>query len=190
VSDTLAASSTFSRTTQSFKDRELVGPLNLNSGEIRRVQTLGEIRTAQNDQASATSNPGAFQVTAQSGSSLVLWAQNRVVLKPGFRSMAGSVLWATVDANMNGYSDMEESIDSDGDGLFDAWEFEHGLNVFGSPNDPALVNSAGNKISSDTNMNAKTAPMPAGFQLVIRYPNNTYAGVRTSNWSITGISAP
>jgi hypothetical protein len=44
--------------------------------------------------------------------------------------MAGSVLWATVDANMNGYTDMEEATDSDGDGLCDAWEADNGLNPF------------------------------------------------------------
>jgi hypothetical protein len=29
---------------------------------------------------------------------------------------------------MNGYSDVEEATDHDGDGIPDAWEFDHGLN--------------------------------------------------------------
>lgn len=89
----------------------LVIPSNITfaNGSVTAYEALS---TVQN-QGNATLN---------SGSNVILLAGQYVNLKPGFRVHAGGELWVLSDSNRNGISDYLESIDSDGDGYFDALE--------------------------------------------------------------------
>lgn len=62
------------------------------------------------------------QFEYSSGSVGALIAGQRINLKPGFKALTGSDVWAFIDANFNGISDYGESSDADGDGYFDALE--------------------------------------------------------------------
>lgn len=106
---------------EAFAERKIVTSRTLASGTGQLITSTGEIQTQENQ--------SGISVYAASGSNLVLWAGGRIVLKPGFKAQSGSFFWAAVDHNNNGYSDMEEATDTDGDGLPDAWEFDHGLNM-------------------------------------------------------------
>jgi hypothetical protein len=119
VYDTSGSASS-QRSFEIFSGTLTISPITIASGMARMFSHTGQILT--------TEHASAPQVTAENGSTLILWAGGRVILKPGFKASAGSFFWAAVDHNMNGYSDMEEQTDTDGDGLFDAWEVDHGLN--------------------------------------------------------------
>lgn len=63
-------------------------------------------------------------VTVVNGGKAVFWSSTKVVLKPGFWAIpAGQGYFrAAIDSDLDGFSDVEESIDSDGDGMHDSWE--------------------------------------------------------------------
>jgi hypothetical protein len=188
VGDTLAATGSAQRTTQTFAQRTIVQGVNLPSGATQVFAANGEVRTKEN-----TAGP---EVVAQAGSTMVFWAQTRVVLRSGFRANTGAIIWAATDSDLDGYSDQEEATDSDGDGMCDAWEVDHGLNPF-SAADAALdsdsdgrSNLAEYQANTDPNNRADAATLPGGYQLVLRLPSGSYAGLETGNWTLSGVANP
>ena len=97
-----------------------VTQLTVEGGQSHIVVDSGQILTAP--------NPSATMVQVQNNGTLIFWSGGGVHLEPGFRAASGSFFWAAVDTDMNGYSDQEEITDTDGDGMPDAWEVDHGLN--------------------------------------------------------------
>lgn len=188
VSDTTAAQCSASRTTYAFAERVTVQDVNLVSGEEQIYSSDGELRTKENNTAT--------EVRAQSGATMVFWAQTRVVLKPGFRADSGAIIWAATDSDLDGYSDQEEATDSDGDGMFDAWEYEHGLNLFVNDAAGDLDNDGHDNLkefreNTDPQSNADAMALPANIRLVLRLPNNTYAGLKTGTWQFdTAVPTP
>lgn len=180
VGDTLAGVGTASRTTQVFAERREVAARIMTAASGPQVVAAdGEIRTKV--------NTAATEVAAESGSDVVFWARSRVVLKPGFRAKSGGRFWAALDSDMDGYSDMEEVTDRDGDGLSDAWERDQG-------NRPKYATGASTAATQTTtggytNGNLGSSNLPPNYQLVLRTPGNRYAGVQTSNnWRISTLS--
>lgn len=162
-----------------------VSNVTLASGQTKVVSDAGEITTAE-----SSSGP---TVKVQSGATLVLWSGTNVVLNPGFQSEEGSYFWGAVDHDMNGYSDMEEQTDTDGDGMPDAWEVDHGLNPL-DPSDAAsdrngdgVTNLAEYKAST---LKTSAAALPTGYQLVLCTPSGQYYGVNTSTWAIDPVGGP
>lgn len=174
-------------TFEAFAERRILSGLTVESGANLMISSPGEIIT-KNDTT-------ALSTQAKSGSNFILWSGGRITLKPGFKAESGSSFWAAVDHNMNGYSDMEEATDTDGDGMFDAWEVDHGLNM--------LVNDAAGDLDGDGTSNltefltgrdpnnkADAKTLPTGFDLVLRLPGGTYAAVKKSDWVLTTVTAP
>ncbi|HEY9155852.1 MAG TPA: thrombospondin type 3 repeat-containing protein [Opitutaceae bacterium] len=120
VADQAAHTASASASFDVFAGSTTINPITVPNGTAWMVEVPGQILTTENDTATA--------IDVQSGSNVILWSGGRVTLMPGFHAENGSFFWATVDHNMNGYSDMEEATDSDGDGIPDAWEVDHGLN--------------------------------------------------------------
>jgi hypothetical protein len=176
------------KTFEGFAGRLTVAPLTLGSGVDKMFLGNGEIVTTEN-----LTGPS---VVAQSGANLILWAGGRVVLKPGFRAESGAFFWAAVDHNLNGYSDLEEITDTDGDGMPDAWEVDHGLNMLiaadaSLDNDgDGATNLAEYQSGRDPNNRADGGQMPSGYQLVLRTPASQYYGVKTATWEIAPVAAP
>lgn len=119
--DTANESATLSRTTEIFTQRVTVAPTTFAAGPVQTISANGEILT--------TENTAATNVDVPAGAAVVLQAKSRVRLLPGFRARSGADFTAYVDANMNGFSDLEEIADSDGDGMPDVWEYYRGLDV-------------------------------------------------------------
>jgi hypothetical protein len=169
-------------TFESAPTRLVVPPVTIGSGGNTMYLDSGEIVTTQNDTSA--------NVVAQSGGNLIFWAGVRVVLKPGFHAYNGSSFWAAVDHNMNGYSDLEEATDSDGDGMPDAWEIDHGLNPFSSAD--ASLDSDGDGLTNlqeyQSGRDPHNAADSGSIQLVLRTPSNVFYGVNTSNWAISNCS--
>ena len=120
VNDTTSSVSS-DRTFEVFPSTLTIPRQVVTSGVNRMYTHEGEILTPV-----SLSSPA---VTTQNGGNLILWSGGRVILKPGFRAESGAFFWAAVDHDMNGYSDIEELADADGDGMPDAWEVDHGLNM-------------------------------------------------------------
>jgi hypothetical protein len=116
-----------------FTGRRIIRDVTIVNGVSRLFAESGEILTAE-------SSPVA-NVISESGGTMIFWAGGRAVLKPGFHAKSGSFFWAAVDTDNDGYSEMEEATDTDGDGMFDAWEVEHGLNP--------IVNNANGDLDGD-----------------------------------------
>jgi hypothetical protein len=186
VFDTSGSASS-QRSFEIFAGTLTISPITIASGTARMFSHTGQILT--------TEHASAPQVTADNGSTLILWAGGRVILKPGFRALNGSFFWAAVDHNMNGYSDMEELTDTDGDGMYDAWEVDHGLNM--------LANDAGGDLDGDGTSNyaefltgrnpnnrADASPLPVGFQLVLALPSGSYLGVKPTTLEVSPAPAP
>jgi hypothetical protein len=164
-------------------DRLSVGPvapatvLTIASGIVTAYGDPGEILTAEND---TTSN-----VVTQSGGSLIFWSGGRVDLKPGFHACAGSFFWAAVDHNMDGYSDVEQSTCTSGDGIPDAWKVDNGLSI--------AVNYSGQPqylaaYQASVNGNGVVRALPSGSgQLVLRTPPNGNYAVDTTTWGISNL---
>jgi hypothetical protein len=176
------------KTFEGFAGRTVVSPVTLGSGVDKIFLGTGEIVTTENQSASS--------VVAQSGANLILWAGGRVFLKPGFRAESGAFFWAAVDHNMNGYSDLEEITDTDGDGMPDAWEVDHFLNM-SNPADANLdndgdgaTNLAEYQSGRDPNNRADGGQMPTGYQLVLRTPASLYYKVKTDTFEIAQATAP
>jgi hypothetical protein len=158
--------------------RLVIAPLTIASGVNRMFLHTGEILTTENQVSS--------NVVAQNGGSLIFWAGGRVVLKPGFRATTGAFFWAAVDHNMNGYSDIEESTCTSGDGIPDAWKVDHGLSILVNySSQPQYL--AAYRGGYDPTNTAATGTLPANTQLVIRTPSSGYYGVNTSTWAISGL---
>lgn len=119
-----------------FTGKLIISPVTIASGVNRIHQYTGEILTTE-DTTSA-------KVVVQSGGNFILWSGGRVTLKPGFHAQAGSFFWAAVDHDMNGYSDLEEVTDVDGNGIPDAWEVDHfgriGIDSSADPDGDGLTN--------------------------------------------------
>ncbi|MFT3870775.1 MAG: hypothetical protein QM715_20170 [Nibricoccus sp.] len=186
VHDTVGSAST-QRTFEVYAGKLVIAPVTIANGVNRMHQYSGEIVT--------TENASSANIVVQNGGNFILWSGGRVTLKPGFRAEAGSQFWAAIDHNMNGYSDLEEATDTDGDGMFDAWEVDHGLNM--------LVNDAGGDLDQDGTTNLQeflagrnpndrsdSAGLPASVQLVLRSPSGQYLGINTTTWKITPVANP
>lgn len=188
--DTTSATSSLSRTLESFAERRTVQDAIFQSGTTNVFSAQGELLTKE--------NTSATNLDAQSGSTVILWAKSRVRLKPGFRARAGSTFWAAVDADMDGYSDVEEATDSDGDGMPDAWEFDHNLQVFvndaaGDLDGDGMSNLAEYQAGRDPNNRNDGPGLPGGVQLVLRLGSQTspiYRGVNTTTWAISTVANP
>ncbi len=150
----------------------------IESGDNQMFLDSGEIRTQESD----TQPPSS--VLVKSGGNLIFWAGGRVALKPGFWAKTGSFFWAAVDHDMNGYSDVEEATDSDGDGLPDAWEIDHGLNPF----DPSDADSTNLQKYHSGHQLVPTSGTE-GFQLILRAPSNAFFGVNTNTWAISPVQS-
>jgi hypothetical protein len=173
------------RTIEVFIDRRMVVATTVDAGKNIMFTAGGELITKE--------NTAATSVVAKPNSTLILWSNGRIVLKPGFRAEAGVTLfWAAVDHNGNGYSDLEELTDSDGDGMFDAWEIDHGLNfqlndANGDLDGDGLSNFAEFQSGRNPQDKADALALPSGYNLVLKTPNGTsskYYGVSTSSWEI------
>ena len=173
-----------------FTGKLVISPVTIANGVNRMHQYSGEIITTED-----TSTPTVAKVIVQPGGNFILWSGGRVTLKPGFHAQEGSFFWAAVDHNMNGYSDLEEAIDTDGDGMFDAWEVDHGLNP--------LVNDANGDLDGDgisnlqefltgrnPNDRSDGATLPVSVQLVLRSASGQFLGINTSTWKITPVANP
>lgn len=148
---------------------------NIANGGSQMFLDNGEIVTAENDTAST--------VTVQSGGNLVLWSGGRVDLKPGFHAYNGAFLWATVDHDMNGYSDQEEATCTSGDGIPDAWKIDHGLAIgINYSSQPQYKAAYLASLTAGRPTNATTS----NGQLVLRTPASGYV-VNTQSWSISGL---
>lgn len=175
--------SSLQRVLEVFVERRTVASTTIASGKNVMYTSAGELVARENQTAPS--------VVASSGSSLILWAAGRLILKPGFRAESGSFFWGAVDHNMNGYSDVEEVTDTDGDGIFDAWEVDHGLN----PVDPTdagriapgqiITNLQAFQTGKDPRDANYATPLPPGFNLVLKTPANQFLGVSVSTWAIT-----
>lgn len=90
-------------------------------------------------------------------------------------------------------------LDSDGDGMPDAWETANGLDpnnaadagVFDLAGD-GLTNLQVYQMGGDPNRNTSytTATLPGGYQLIVVTPGNGLFGVSTITWTITPLTAP
>ncbi len=180
VADTTPNTATRDQPFEGFAGRLTIAPVTVANGEIKMFLGNGEIVTTENTAGSS--------VVAQNGAALIFWSGGRVALKPGFRAADGSFFWAAVDHDMNGYSDVEESLDSDGDGLPDAWEVDHGLNPF-DPSDAAHIVVGTSQTYLQVYQSGHNVVPTSGsgtFQLVLRTPANSFLGVNTTTWVITG----
>lgn len=175
----LTASAARDATFDVFVGQLVVPAVRLRDGENRIYEYPGEVVT--------TENTSAGSVVVESGGNLVLWSGGRIVLKPGFRAEHGASFWAAIDHNMNGYSDLEEATDTDGDGMFDAWEMDHGLNP--------IANDAGGDLDGDgtSNLaefiagrdprNRADGGVSVSASLVLRTPSGNL-GINTATWEI------
>jgi hypothetical protein len=175
----LGSSVSVLRSFEVYPSSYTVSARTLQPGANQMVSSYGVLVTEE----SSASVP---VIDIMPGANFILWSGGRVTLKPGIRVRAGASFWGAVDHNMDGYSDMEESIDSDGDGLFDSWEIDHGFNPY-NPNDPTSASYRQDLILSgqDTDgdslndlferligLNASTSNQGSGTQLKLVYPLN------------------
>ncbi len=187
VVDMMGGSSYAQRPFEVFAGKLVIAPTTVASAVNRIHEFPGEIVTTENTSTANT--------IVQSGGNFILWSGGRVVLKPGFQAQAGSFFWAAVDHDMNGYSDIEEATDTDGDGMFDAWEVDHGLNP--------LVNDANGDRDGDGTSNFQEfltgrnpndrsdgATLPINVQLIVKTASGGYLGINTSTWQISSAPNP
>lgn len=182
----LSSSASQQRTLDVFAETKLVSNLTVNSGVSTMISSPGQIITAE------TASTG---VSVKNNGTLIFWSGGRVTLRPGFRAENGAFFWAAVDHNMNGYSDMEELVDTDGDGIFDAWEVDHGLNMLANDANSDLDGDGATNLAEflsgrNPNDRSDSGQLPSGYQLVLRLPANQYYGVKTPSGEITAVSAP
>lgn len=83
---------------------------NVTSGQALVVTEAGNIATT-----------GAVEI--KSGGAALFAANGKIVLSPGFKAEAGSSFTALIDGMGGGIPG-----DTDGDGMTDAWELQHGFN--------------------------------------------------------------
>jgi hypothetical protein len=183
----LGGSASAQGTFEVFVGRRVISNVTIGSGAARMFSENGEILTLE--------TPSSANVIAQSGGNFILWSGGRVTLKPGFRAESGSFFWAAVDHDMDGYSDVEEMTDTDGDGMFDAWEVEHGLNPISADASGDLDNDGSTNLAEflagrNPNDRADAASLPSGIQLVIKTGASQYRGINTSTWQMSSVSSP
>ena len=123
-----------------FGAADIVSDVTVSNGEIRDFVSDDELQTIED-----LNNPTQERVVIQNGGDSIIWARNRVILKPGFRAYYGSSVWVATDADMDGFSDSESMVDTEnsgqGDGMFDAWEDYYGLN--------SSIDDSGSDLDSD-----------------------------------------
>lgn len=165
-----------------YSGRRVLSAISVPSGANTMFSSNGELVT-KND-------PSMISTKVSSGGNLIFWAGGRIVLKAGFKAESGSNFWAAVDHNINGYSDVEEVTDTDHDGIFDAWEVDHGLNPL-DPSDAGRVvvglgitNLQAFLAGKDPRDSNYANTLPSGFNIVLKTPANQFLGVKT-DWSIT-----
>jgi hypothetical protein len=176
------------RTFDVIAGRLRLGAFTAPAGSNRLVTHPGEITMIE--------RAGSAAIEAQPAANLIFWSGGRVVLRSGFRARAGAFFWGAVDHDLDGYSDLEELADTDGDGMFDAWEFDHGFNLL-DPSDAAgdadgdgLSNLAEFQSHRDPRNRDDAPGLPAGVGLVLRVPGNSFFGVKLSTWEILPVAAP
>jgi len=83
----------------------------VDSGDVLDVISASDIETS-----------GVVEVKNEGEA--VFWAAETIRLKPGFKASPGGtgLFLATIDSNFDGVTDVEDAIDSDGDGIPDAFE--------------------------------------------------------------------
>lgn len=112
-------------------------------------------------------------VTVNSGGSLTLAAGGKVVLKPGFQAKSGSDFVARIDP---------QYLDTDGDGMYDAWEIARGLDANSAAD--ALADADGDGFSNVMEFRIGQNPNQADASAAS-------SGVQTpSNWPTTGYVTP
>jgi hypothetical protein len=166
-----------SGTIECVADRLVVPPVTVASGANTMYLDPGEIVTTENDTST--------NVVVQSGGNLTFWSGGRVDLKPGFHATSGSFFWAAVDHNMDGYSDVEESTCTSGDGIPDAWKLDHGLSITTNYSNQPSIMAAFQASHTANGAIIKTAPVIG--QLVLRTPTSGNYGVNTQTWAISGL---
>ena len=166
---------------------QAVSPTTITSGQSVAYNDAGQLITTENTTTSS--------VTVLPGGSLFLWSANRVTLKPGFKATTGSTFWAAIYYNQNGYTDMEEATDSDGDGMPDAWEIDHGLNPFFNdaaqdPDGDGLTNLQEYQQGRNPHLSDSGGTLPSGSSLVIRLSGNQFYGISLPSGAISPVGAP
>jgi len=167
-----AATLTFTFTLTSFPDTTV---------PAQTVTTTLQV-TDPGKLSTATPGPVVVDTTGKA----VFIGGTSVVLSPGFWAKSGALFRASRDLNLAGLSSL---IDSDNDGLPDAWEMLYFGNLTTAT---GLMDSDGDGVSNaaeyyaGTNplVNEATAGLPSGAQVVVRTPTGQYQKVLT-DWSIT-----
>ena len=164
----------------------IVAPATFNTGADVVIPHVGELVTTED-----ASTP---RVVVKDGGALVFWASERIILKSGFRAETGSDFWAAIDHNMNGYTDQEESKDSDGDGLFDTWEADYpGFNPSIAQSSDVDNDGVSNRDELAAGRNptdpSDGVPVPGGFQLVLKLPAS-YLGIKPGTLEASPVAAP
>jgi hypothetical protein len=121
IAHDLTGTGSAQNTFEVYTGRRLISHLTIANGVSRMFTEAGEILTKE---TSPTAN-----VLSQNGGTMIFWSGGRITLKSGFHAQSGSFFWAAIDHDMDGYSDVEEATDTDGDGIPDAYEVDHGLNM-------------------------------------------------------------
>lgn len=168
-----------------YSERRVLSPLSVPSG--------GNVMFTSNGELVTNNNPTAISTSVSSGGNLILWAGGRVVLKAGFKAASGSSFWAAVDHNMNGFSDVEEATDSDGDGIPDAWELDYNLDPHNHADASSLIPGTAitylqaYQTGKDPREASLGGSLPSGINLVLKTPGNQFLGVQTTTWAISAL---
>jgi hypothetical protein len=187
VSDTTSLSATKDDVYASSFQGTLVADVTVGADQELDVFEIFDIRTKLDPRA------GLISVRIEDEGSAIFWSRDRVVLGPGFRADQGSWLIAAVDSNVNGYSDAEEAVDTDQDGLWDTWELDHAADGFSitDPSDGAAdadsdgtSNAAEVAAGRDPFDDSDAAGMPSNYHLVIKVPETSYLKVNRTTWAI------
>lgn len=165
-----------------FAGTETLVPFTIQNGSVQMFTFAGEIVT--------TTDTASHSTVVQSGGDVILWSGGRVKFEPGFHAQSGSFVWAAVDHDMNGYSDVEEQQQNFVSGVPDAWLVDQGINLMQPKSEwrysDAQLQAAyagGYKPSDVTN----TAPQ--GFGVVLKTPGGYY-GLDPNNGALTAVTNP
>jgi chitodextrinase len=117
-------------------------------------------------------------VTIEPGANVLYLATTRVTLSPGFTAKAGSIFRAAI------------SVDTDSDGLPDAWEMQYFGSLAaqtgaGNADGDTLTNLQEFQARLDPTFKADGTNMPVGSQLIVPAAAPQFHGVDTGTWVIS-----
>ena len=168
-----------------------ISPMVLTAGTSQLLSYEGELVT--------TTNTSARVVDAQSGSNLILWSGGRIKLEPGFHAQSGTyngtgtMFWAAIDHNMDGYSDIEETQQNFVSGVPDAWLADMALTDSGIKLGHPLSTWSYTAAQLQTAYHNGVKPADAAnatstkvYSLVLATPSGFFA-VKPDSWTITSV---